>query len=319
MLRPNQGCNLSEIVVRPDDTLDTLKEKAKSAAILGTLQATLTDFRYLRKVWKNNMEEEALLGVSLTGILDHPVMSGLQVENEVDVGSRTIYEVPALYSTLPIWLDEIKNVVIETNKKWAKLLGVNASAATTCVKPSGTVSQLVNSSSGIHPRFAPFYLRTVRQDVKDPLSQFLIDQGVYYEIDVTNPNNYVFYFPVEAPNECALVGVVDSLKQLELWKIYQEHWCEHKPSMTCYYTEDNYLAVGQWVWENFDRLSGVSFLPYNNHVYKQAPYIGIDEEEYEEWVRKTPHLDWDKLAEYEDGSDGSGVHDLACSAGSCEV
>lgn len=314
ILRPYQFCNLTEVIIRPDDTLESLKRKVKVATILGTLQSTLTDFRYLRKKWRNNCEEERLLGVSLTGICDHPVMG----TDLVDVFSKKGAEI-ITYPTRR-WLQELKDVAIETNKDWAERLGINQSCAITTVKPSGTVSQLTNTSSGIHPRYSRYYIRRVRNDKKDPLSQFLIDQGVPYEEDVSNNQVYVFSFPIESPETSRIASDMPALDQLNLWKLYAEHWCEHKPSMTCYYTDDDFMAVGDWVWNNFDAISGISFLPHADHNYQQAPYEAIDEERYAELVAEMPdQIDWDKLVEYENDDNTKGSQELSCSAGHCEI
>ncbi len=310
ILRPNQFCNLTEVVVRAEDTLDTLKEKVRKAAILGTLQSTLTDFRYLRKVWQTNTEDEALLGVSLTGIMDHPILSG-----STDFGCDK-YDT----NVLEKWLTEMKEVAIETNKTWAKRLGVNPSTAITCVKPSGTVSQLVNSASGIHPRFAPYYVRTVRGDVKDPLSQYLVEAGVPSEVDVMSPTNLVFSFPVQSPEGALCTSEMGAMAQLQLWKTYQDHWCEHKPSITVYYTDDEFLEVCNWMWKNFDSVSGISLLPRSDHTYQQAPYQEITKEEFDDRVINMPQLDWSKLADYESGVDSTtGSQELACVGTSCEL
>jgi len=303
ILRPYQFCNLSEVVVREGDTLESLKEKVRLATILGTLQSSLTDFRYLRKIWKRNTEEEALLGVSLTGIMDHKVLSGS--------------EYPDDGSNLSGWLHQLKEVAIETNKLWAEKLGVNISTAITCVKPSGTVSQLVDSSSGIHPRFADYYIRTVRADRKDPLAQAMESYGFPCEEDVTKPTNLVFSFPIKAPEGSTVVEDFKGIDQLNIWKVYQDHWCEHKPSMTCYYNEDNFLDMAQWTWNNFDSLSGVSYLPESDHNYKQAPYQKITEEEYNNLVASMPTgFDWD-IEELEDET--TGTQELACVSGVCEI
>lgn len=304
ILRSKQFCNLSEIVVRSGDSLDTLRRKARLATILGTVQSTLTDFRYLSKVWKDNTEEERLLGVSLTGIMDHEIMSNRQ-EGEVAK-----------------WLEELKTECIKTNKQWAKYFDVPASVAITCVKPSGTVSQLVNSASGIHPRYSPYYVRTVRGDNKDPLTKFLIEQGVPSEPDVTSPNTTtVFSFPQAAPKSAVFRNDRTAIEQLELWKIYQEHWCEHKPSITVYVRESEWLDVGAWVYRNFDCVSGVSFLPHSNHSYKQAPYQEVTEDEYNSWVDKMPkNIQWNLLSSYEQEDTTKAAHELACSAGGvCEI
>jgi ribonucleoside-diphosphate reductase alpha chain len=305
ILRPSQFCNLSEVVVRYEDTIEDLKRKVRIATILGTLQSTLTNFRYLRNVWKKNTEEERLLGVSLTGIMDHPILSG-QVCTEDD--------------QLENWLTELREVAIETNKEWAAKLGVEPSVAITCVKPSGTVSQLVDSASGIHPRYSGCYIRRVRADVKDPLAQWMKEEGVPCEPDVTKPDsNLVFSFPCKAPEGCVTVDQVSAMDQLELWKIYQEHWCEHKPSITVYYRDDEFLQIGQWLWDNFDSVSGISFLPYSDHTYQQAPYEPIDEEMYETMKANMPSLCWEEASKYEGGDLTSGSQTMACTGGVCEV
>ena len=297
ILRPYQFCNLTEVVVRRDDTKDTLKEKIRAATILGTLQATLTDFRYLRRIWQKNTEEEALLGVSLTGIMDNPLTYNLK--------------------TLGGVLDTLREEAIKINKTWAKKLGINPSAAITCVKPSGTVSQLVNSSSGIHPRFSDYYIRTVRADKKDPLATAMVEGGFPHEEDVTNPSNWVFSFPIKSPKESIAAGEMTAIQQLELWKEYQEHYCEHKPSMTCYYNEDEFFDICSWLWKNFDKVSGISFLPYDDHVYKQAPYQPITKEEYDEAIKSMPvDFDWN-LKEDEDNTEA--LQTLACVNGVCEL
>lgn len=301
ILRSKQFCNLSEVVVRPEDTPETLARKVELATILGTFQATLTDFRYLRKEWKKNTQEEALLGVSLTGIMDN------ELTNKVHEGLGPL-------------LEKLRKVSVDTNKKWADKLGINQSTAITCVKPSGTVSQLVDSASGIHPRYSKYYLRTVRADIKDPLSQFMIDKGFYYEVDKTNASNLVFYFPMEAPAHAVMRDDYGALAQLELWTAYQEHWCEHKPSITVYFRDDEFLEVGNWVWKNFNKISGISFLPHTDHVYAQAPYQEITEEEYKEWLTKMPgEIDWKELEAYEMEDGTTGSQELACVAGGCEI
>lgn len=301
ILRSNQFCNLSEVVVRSDDTLKTLKAKVETAAIIGTLQATLTDFRYLRNVWKRNTEEEALLGLSMTGIMDHPVIgktSGKTAE----------------------WLEELKNVAVKTNKKWAEKLGINQSVAITCVKPSGTVSQLVDSASGIHPRFSKHYIRRVRSDKKDPLAVFMEQAGFPVEQDVMTPSSSVFSFPVKAPKSSTTVSEVGAMEQLKLWKTYQNHWCEHKPSITVYYTDDEFLEVAQWIWENFDLCSGISLLPVSDHVYQQAPYEDISKEKYQELIQQMPmNVDWNDLEQFEKEDNTTGSQELACTGGACEI
>lgn len=299
ILRPFQFCNLTEIVVRADDTFETLARKARVAAILGTIQSSFTDFKYLRKIWRDTCNEERLLGVSLTGICDN-----LELLQD------------------PATLAAVKQVVIDTNAEWAAMLGISASAATTCVKPSGTVSQLVNSASGLHTRHSPYYLRTVRADNKDPLTQFLKDAGVYWEADVMSPaNTSVFYFPIKSPKGAVTRHDQTSIEALELWKHLQENWCEHKPSATINVREEDWMDVGSWVYRNFDVLSGVSFLPHDGGSYKQAPYQELTKDEFELWVTShpTPEIDWNDLKLYETIDSTTGSQELACTGGICEV
>lgn len=310
ILRPNGLCNLSEVVVRPNDSFEDLLRKVEIATIIGTFQSTLTNFRYVRPVWKRNAEEERLLGVSLTGIMDHEILAGKHFQVSHDT-----WECP-----LEDWLGELKQHAIQTNKLWAEKLGIPPSVAITTVKPSGTVSQLVDSSSGIHPRQFPFYLRTVRNDKKDPLSDFLIHSGIYVENDVTNPDhNYVFSFPQASPKGAVTTKDVSALDQLRHYLVFRNHWCEHNPSITVYVREDEWIDVGAFVYSHFDELGGVSFLPLNDHVYQQAPYQEITEEEYKEWKEKTPDLDWERARDYENENSTTIRHDLACSAGFCEL
>jgi len=302
ILRGYQFCNLSEVVVREMDSLEDLKAKVRVATILGTLQSTLTDFKYLRKIWKDNTEEERLLGVSLTGIMDHPVLSK-------NVDSKR-------------WLEEMREVAVETNKEFANMLGIPQSAAITCVKPSGTVSQLVDAASGIHARHNDYFIRTVRGDNKDPLTQFLINSGVPAERDVMKPDSTtVFSFPMKSPDGAVTRTQMTAIEQLELWKTYAIHWCEHKPSITVSVKEHEWMDVGAWVYENFDVASGVSFLPHSDHTYQQAPYQDIEADEYLEWKQRMEvvTIDWDKLSEFEKEDNTSGSRELACTAGVCEV
>ena len=303
ILRSNQFCNLSEVVVREDDTFETLKEKTELAAIIGTLQATLTDFRYLRKVWQRNTEEEALLGLSMTGIMDNVLTSGQGDPVEMQET-----------------LEGLRDVAIATNKKWAKKLGINQSVAITCVKPSGTVSQLVDSASGIHPRFSKHYIRRVRSDKKDPLAVFMSTAGFPVEDDVMSGTSSVFSFPVKAPETSVTVAEVGAMQQLELWKAYQNFWCEHKPSITVYYTDNEFLQVAQWIWENFDLCSGISLLPVSDHTYQQAPYEDISAEQYEELLASMPKdINWNDLHYFEQEDNTTGSQELACTGGACEI
>ena len=303
ILRPAQFCNLSEVVVQPRDTLETLKEKVELATILGTLQSSLTDFGFLSKRWTENTEEERLLGVSLTGIMDNATMSG---SNGHDI--------------LEEWLTALRLVADEVNLKYATILGIPASAAITCVKPSGTVSQLVDSASGIHARYAPQYIRTVRADMKDPLTLLMQDAGFPCEPDVTAPHaTMVFSFPIKCDKEAVFRDDRTALEQLELWKIYQVSWCHHKPSITVYVLDHEWMDVQAWCYKNFDLLSGVSFLPSVEHSYKQAPYQDCTVEEYEALLAKIPEIDWTLLSKYESTDLTEGAQTLACSAGGCEI
>mgnify|MGYP002621174008 CR=1 FL=1 len=300
ILRPYQFCNLSEVVVRSTDTLASLKRKVRIATILGTLQATLTDFRYLRNIWKANTEDEALLGVSLTGIMDHPMLSGRGDKNE-----------------LKKWLRAMRQEAIKTNKEWAERLGINISTAITAVKPSGTVSQLVDSASGIHPRYSNQYIRRVRADSRDPLCTVLEAAGIPVEDDVMSPSTKVFSFPIASPDGAVTAAEMGAMEQLELWEIYQDEWCEHKPSMTCYYRDDEFLEVGQWLYNKFDKVSGISFLPYSDHTYQQAPYEPVDKKEYRQLVKDFPkEISWD-IEEASDMTEGS--QQLACTGNNCEL
>ena len=302
ILRPYQFCNLTEVVARVTDTVDTLKEKVRIATILGTFQSTLTDFKYLRKVWKDNTEEERLLGVSLTGILDCPVLNNV-------------------YYELESVLEQLRYVAVETNKKMAKDLGIPQSTAITCIKPSGTVSQLVDSASGIHARHNDYYIRTVRGDNKDPLTKFMQDSGIPSEPCVMKPDSTtVFSFPMKSPSGAMTRTEMTAIQQLDFWLLYQRHWCEHKPSVTISVKEDEWMEVGAWVYKNFDEVSGISFLPFSDHTYAQAPYQDITEEEYNELYNKMPtSIDWSKLADFEKEDTTSGSKELACTAGVCEM
>ena len=302
ILRPYQFCNLSEVVVRESDTLATLKEKVRLATILGTFQATLTNFRYLRKIWQKNTEEERLLGVSLTGIMDNALTatSGGKLETALEI---------------------LRSESVMTNAAMAKQLGIPQSAAVTCVKPSGTVSQLTDAASGIHARHNPYYIRTVRGDNKDPLTQFLVSQGIPAEPDVMKPDSTtVFSFPMKSPKNAVTRTGMTAIEQLDLWLTYQRHWCEHKPSVTISVKENEWMDVGAWVYEHFDEVSGISFLPFSEHTYQQAPYQDIDEAQYKDWVKKMPKkVDWSKLQDFEKEDTTSGGRELACTAGVCEV
>lgn len=304
ILRSKQFCNLTEVVVRENDTLETLLVKVKNATILGVLQSSLTDFKYLSSKWKKNCEEERLLGVSLTGIMDNEILSG-------KLGKDKLIET----------LTKMREYSREIATEWAQKLGINVSTAITCVKPSGTVSQLVDSASGIHDRWNEYYIRTVRADKKDPLSKLMIDAGVPVESDVMKPDStWVFSFPMKAPKNASFRKDRTAIEQLELWKLYQDHWCEHKPSVTIFVKENEWMAVGSWVYENIDSISGVSFLPHSDHVYQQAPYQDIDAQTYNEWLAKMPtKIDWEKLSQIEKDDNTTSSQELACVAGGCEI
>ena len=303
ILRPHQFCNLTEVVVRASDTPDDIKRKIRLATILGTFQSTLTDFKYLRKVWKQNTEEERLLGVSLTGILDNKWMSGKGTHQMASI------------------LPELRRHAVSTNAEFSKNIGIPQSTAITCVKPSGTVSQLVDSASGIHPRYSEYYIRRVRGDLKDPLTKFLIEAGVPSEPDVTKPNDVVvFDFPQAAPKGALTNDKMTAIQHLELWLAYQEHWCEHKPSITVSVAEDEWMEVGAWVWEHFDDVSGISFLPKSDHSYRQAPYEAIGKDDYDGLVKRMPKsIDWSGLGEFEVEDNTASSQTFACTADSCEV
>jgi len=303
ILRSREFCNLSECVVRRHDDVESLKKKVRSATILGTFQSTLTNFRYLTKEWENNCTEERLLGVSLTGILDNPLTNGKKKGLE------------------PL-LEELRKVAYETNKEWADKLGISRAAAITCVKPSGTVSQLVDSASGIHARHNPYYIRTVRADNKDPLCKMMKGADFPNEPDVTKPEHTtVFSFPMESPKGAICRKDMTAIEQLQLWTKYQQHWCEHKPSITVSVKEHEWFDVGAWVWNNFDSISGISFLPFSEHTYRQAPYQDCTKKEYNELLVKIPKkVDWSKLSNYEQQDYTVASQELACSAeNGCEI
>jgi ribonucleoside-diphosphate reductase alpha chain len=302
ILRPYQFCNLTEVVVRATDTVEDLERKVRLATILGTIQSTYTKFPYLRKIWQKNTEEERLLGVSLTGIMDNPLLT---LKNK------------GLEKTL----EHLRSIAVATNAKWAELLDIPVSAAITCVKPSGTVSQLVDSASGIHARHSHYYIRTVRGDNKDPLTQFMKDQGIPSEPCVMKPEQTtVFSFPMKAPKNAVVTADLSAIDQLEMWLAYQRNWCEHKPSVTINVKKDEWFEVGAFVYKHFDEMSGVSFLPYNEHTYQQAPYQEVGKSDYEELSKLMPKkIDWSKLSEYEKEDNTVAMQTMACSGDSCEI
>ena len=302
ILRPNQFCNLTEVVIRATDTVDDLERKVRLATILGTIQSTYTKFPYLRKIWQKNTEEERLLGVSLTGIMDNRL---------------TTSQNAGLEKTL----ERLKDVAISTNAEWAERLNIPASAAISCVKPSGTVSQLVDSASGIHARHSPYYVRTVRGDNKDPLTRFMIDHGIPNEPEEYNPEQTtVFSFPIKSPEGAVTRNDMTAVEQLEMWLTYQRFWCEHKPSVTISVRDEEWLEVGAFVYKYFDEMSGVSFLPHSDHNYVQPPYQDCSKEEYEELLATMPEsIDWSKLSEYENEDNTAGSQTMACSGDTCEI
>jgi ribonucleoside-diphosphate reductase alpha chain len=302
LLRPNEFCNLTEVVIEENDDFKSLSKKVELATVLGTWQSTLTNFKYIRKTWKDNCEEERLLGVSLTGIYGNKLTG-------------------SMHDGLKKLLDDLRKQSVFTNQKEADKLGINHSASITCVKPSGTVSQLTGVSSGIHPWYAEYYLRSVRGDNKDPLTSFLKDAGIPNEPDVMKPNDTtVFYFPIKAPKNAVITKDLGAIDHLEMWKVYREHWTEHNPSVTINVKEDEWLRVGAWVYDNFDSIGGVSFLPSSDHTYKQAPYQEITKEEYESAVKNMPkNIDWTILSLYEKVDSTTGSQELSCVAGACEI
>ena len=302
ILRDKEFCNLSEVVIRVDDDKESLMRKVRLASILGTWQSTLTNFKYLSSVWKKNCEEERLLGVSLTGIMDCPLTNGETLG-------------------LAELLTDLRVEAVDVNKQFAEKIGINQSASVTCVKPSGTVSQLVDAASGIHARHSPYYIRTVRADIKDPLCKFMVDKGFPAEPCVMKPDHtMVFSFPIKSPDNATCRSDMTALEQLEMWRTYQNYWCEHKPSVTITVKEDEWMEVGSWVWKYFDQVSGISFLPHSDHSYRQAPYQDCDEETYINLLSEMPvGVDWSELASYEETDNTSGTQTFACSGDSCEV
>jgi ribonucleoside-diphosphate reductase alpha chain len=301
ILRPYQFCNLSSVIVRAGDTLESLKEKVALATILGTFQSTLTNFPYLRKVWQTNTEDERLLGVSMTGILDNTLLND------------------AYDKDLPARLEELKNVAVDTNKSLAAELGINASAAITCVKPEGTVSQLTGTASGIHPQHSAYFIRRVRSDAKDPITDFLKSAGFPWEPCVMKPESTtIFSFPMKTPEGARLREDLSAIEHLDLWLVFQRHWCEHKPSVTISVNENEWPKVGAWTWENFDEITGVSYLPMDGGTYRQAPYESIDETTYNALLVEMPDsIDWETMTEKTDNVEGAQM--LSCTAGSCEI
>ena len=303
ILRPKQFCNLSEVVVREDDTVKTLHRKVELATILGTIQSCFTDFKSISKQWTRNTEEERLLGVSLTGIMDNKLLSNKTKDD------------------LPVVLNELRLTALKTNEKWAKIFNIEPSAAITCVKPSGTVSQLVDAASGIHPRHNPYYIRTIRADKKDPLTQFLIDQGFPHEDATEKPDSLtVLSFPFQSPSGAITRKEISAIEHLTLWQIYAKYWCEHKPSITVSVKEKEWLQVANFVYNNFEDMSGVSFLPMSEHSYRQAPYQDCSEKEYKELLSKMPkEVDWKLFDDYEKEDSTTGSQELACVANVCEL
>ena len=303
LLRDREFCNLSEVVVRVNDTEESLLEKVRLATILGTFQSTLTNFKYVSSMWRKNCEEERLLGVSLTGIMDSRITNGKSNKDLVKL------------------LEGLKNKSIEVNKEFAKELGINQSTSVTCIKPSGTVSQLVDAASGIHARHNPYYIRTVRGDKKDPLTKLMTEVGFPVEDDEMNPSHtVVFSFPMKVDRSAVFRTDLTAIEQLDLWKIYQEHWCEHKPSVTISVKENEWMEVGAWVYKNFDQMSGVSFLPFSEHTYRQAPYQDCDREQYEKLLKVMPkNVDWGQLSKYETVDTTVASQELACANGLCEI
>ena len=312
ILRNREFCNLTEVVVRGTDTPETLARKVRLATILGTIQSTLTNFKYISKKWDENCKEERLLGVSMTGIMDNEYTNGTWPQRKLNEEYK-----------LENLLERLRDEAVKANKEWAEKIGIPQSAAITCVKPSGTVSALVDTASGIHARHNPYYIRTIRADKKDPLAQLMVSMGFPVEDDVTKPQHtYVFSFPMKAPENAVCRKDMSAIEQLEIWLTYQRHFCEHKPSVTVSVKEDEWVEVGAWVYAHFDELSGVSFLPFSDHSYKQAPFQDCTKEEYEAFVAKMPdpkEVDWSLLAHFEKHDATTGTQELACVSGSCEI
>ncbi len=304
ILRSKQFCNLTEVVVRKEDDKQSLMNKVKVATILGTIQSTFTNIKNISKIWTNNTEEERLLGVSLTGIMDNELTCGLHSK-----------------SRLENLLNDLRVCAVQTNKVWSGNFGINTSTAITCVKPSGTVSQLVDSASGIHTRHSPYYIRTVRADKKDPLTQFLVEQKVPHEDCVMQPKDIiVFSFPIKSPEGAVTRNDLTATQHLDLWRVYQSSWCEHKPSITISVKEAEWMQVGSYVWDNFDEMCGVSFLPFTDHVYRQAPYQDLEQSEYDTAMAKMPEsIDWSKLSEFESEDRTTSSQEFACTAEACEI
>jgi ribonucleoside-diphosphate reductase alpha chain len=303
ILRDREFCNLTEVIVREGDDYQSLIRKCRLAAILGTVQSTLVNFQYISSEWRRNCEEERLLGVSLTGILDNPMLYDFDTD------------------TLQHRLDDMRQTAVTTNSEWAKRIGINPSASITCVKPSGTVSQLTDAASGIHARHAPHYIRTVRADNKDPLCVMMKEMGFPYEADVMKPEHTtVFSFPMKSPQDAVFRKDMTAIEHLDLWLTYQRHWCEHKPSITVTVKEHEWMQVGSWVYDHFDEVSGISFLPFSDHSYRQAPYQDCTEDEYEALLAKMPKgVDWNLLSKYEKEDNTVGNQTFACSGDKCEI
>lgn len=301
ILRSAGLCNLTEVVIREEDTFETLRDKVEIATIMGTFQSTLTNYRYIRSIWKKNAEEERLLGVSLTGIMDHEILNKAN-------------------QTTADWLSLLRAHAVKVNAEWAEKLGIPASAAITTVKPSGTVSQLVDSASGIHPRYSNYYIRTVRADKKDPLAKFMRAAGFYVEDCVMKPDSTdIFSFPVKAPAHATFRNDLTAIQQLEHYLVVKDNWCEHNPSITVYVRDNEWLAVGDWVYNHFDDIGGVSFLPHTDHVYRQAPYTECTKETYEALAENMPNVSWDGLRDIEKEDSTTGNKELSCTAGACEL
>lgn len=309
ILKDKEFCNLTEVVVRAEDTFDSLARKVKFATILGTIQSTLTSFNFLSEEWVKNTEEERLLGVSLTGIMDNKYLNN----------SENWYDEYGNGFSLEQVLEELRNIARDTNETLSKQLGITSSVAITCVKPSGTVSQLVDSSSGIHSRHAPYYIRRIRMDKKDPIYTYLKESGIPVEDEVYRPDSTaVFSFPIKAPEGALTRKDKTAIEQLELWLIYQRFWCEHKPSITITVKDNEWVEVGAWVWKHFDEISGVSFLPHSDHSYQQAPYEDCTKEQYETLLKQIPKtIDWSNMKEETDYTEGAQT--LACTSGACEI
>jgi ribonucleoside-diphosphate reductase alpha chain len=301
VLQPYSFCNLTGAAIRPEDTLEDIKKKVRVATIIGTWQATVTDFDYLRKVWQSNVEDERLLGVCLAGIMDHPVLSQTTEES-----AR--------------WENELRELAWEVNKSIAEDIGINTTASVTAIKPAGNSGELYDVASGIHPRYAPYYIRSIRQSNGDPMTEFLKATGIPHEVSVQNARDSIFYFPVKSPEGAICAKDRTAIQQLEHWLHMKRNYATHTISATVYVREHEWIAVGAWVYDNFNEVTGLSFLPYDDHIYQQAPYTPCSAEDYEKARGKMPEeIDWSLLKHFEQSDSTTVSQEFACTGGSCAL